>query len=199
MTAEIRRLGRQGLAVSSIGLGCMGMTGSYGDSGEDESIATIQKAIELGVDMFDTADSYDSFANEKLLGKAVVGRRATPPDSPSRGCSAKDPTSSPSLAPGGSLTCLPTSTRRGRRLTTTRCARCGRPSPSKQSLATAFLRPTRASSANSAYHAVRAGRGRTGHQPIVRTTAFRRGGRDGQVGYSPQDTPTRPPSRWILN
>jgi aryl-alcohol dehydrogenase-like predicted oxidoreductase len=75
MTTEKRYLGGQGLAVSSMGLGCMGMTGSYGHSREDESIETIQKAIESGVDMFDTSDSYDSFANEELLGKAVAGRR----------------------------------------------------------------------------------------------------------------------------
>src|ERR1700761_18965 len=72
---ENRRLGAQGLVVSPIGLGCMGMTGSYGGTDEKESIATIHKALGLGVKMFDTADVYGSFANEKLVGKALAGRR----------------------------------------------------------------------------------------------------------------------------
>lgn len=75
MATEKRSLGTQGLAVSSIGLGCMGMTGSYGGPAEEEPIAIIHKAIELGVDMFDTAESYDAFANEELLGKALTGHR----------------------------------------------------------------------------------------------------------------------------
>ena len=75
MALEGRSLGTQGLAVSAIGLGCMGMTGSYGRADEPESIATIHEAIDLGVSMFDTADIYGPFANEKLVGRALVGRR----------------------------------------------------------------------------------------------------------------------------
>ena len=72
---ENRLLGAQGLVVPAIGLGCMGMTGAYGEAQEDESIATIHKALELGINMFDTADIYQSFANEELVGKALAGRR----------------------------------------------------------------------------------------------------------------------------
>lgn len=72
---ETRRLGAQGLLVSAIGLGCMGMTGAYGQADETESIATINKALDIGINMFDTADVYDSFANEKLVGRALAGRR----------------------------------------------------------------------------------------------------------------------------
>lgn len=70
-----RRLGTQGLVVPSMGLGCMGMTGAYGKAVQEESIATIHKALELGVKMFDTADVYDSFTNERLVGKALAGQR----------------------------------------------------------------------------------------------------------------------------
>jgi aryl-alcohol dehydrogenase-like predicted oxidoreductase len=70
-----RALGRQGLAVSALGLGCMGMSEFYGTTDVDESVATIHRAIELGVTFLDTADMYGPFTNEKLVGKAVEGRR----------------------------------------------------------------------------------------------------------------------------
>ena len=70
-----RTLGRQGLVVSAIGLGCMGMSQSYGTPDDAESIATIHRAIELGVDYFDTAEVYGPFTNETLLGRALKGRR----------------------------------------------------------------------------------------------------------------------------
>ncbi len=70
-----RRLGRQGLEVSAIGLGCMGMSQSYGTPDDAESIATIHRAIDLGVTFFDTAEVYGPFVNEELLGRAVKGRR----------------------------------------------------------------------------------------------------------------------------
>ncbi len=70
-----RALGRQGLVVSEIGLGCMGMSEFYGPRDEAESIAAIHRAIELGVDFFDTADMYGPFINEELLGRALKGKR----------------------------------------------------------------------------------------------------------------------------
>jgi len=70
-----RKLGSQGLEVSELGLGCMGMSQSYGPADEQESIATIHCAIELGVDFFDTAEVYGPFHNEELLGRALAGRR----------------------------------------------------------------------------------------------------------------------------
>jgi aryl-alcohol dehydrogenase-like predicted oxidoreductase len=70
-----RNLGSEGLAVSELGLGCMGMSEFYGTTDEDESIATIQRAIELGVTFLDTADMYGPFTNERLVGKAIAGRR----------------------------------------------------------------------------------------------------------------------------
>jgi aryl-alcohol dehydrogenase-like predicted oxidoreductase len=71
-----RALGRQGLEVSALGLGCMGMSQSYGTSfDEAESIATIHRAIELGVDFFDTAEVYGPFVNEELVGRALKGKR----------------------------------------------------------------------------------------------------------------------------
>ena len=75
---EQRKLGRQGLSVSAMGLGLMGMSWAYGnpdDANEAESIATIHRALELGVDFFDTAEVYGPFTNEMLLGKALKGRR----------------------------------------------------------------------------------------------------------------------------
>jgi aryl-alcohol dehydrogenase-like predicted oxidoreductase len=72
---EQRALGNQGLTVSAMGLGCMGMSEFYGASNEDEAIATIHRAIELGVTFLDTADMYGPFTNEKLVGKAVRDRR----------------------------------------------------------------------------------------------------------------------------
>ncbi|MCA1599975.1 MAG: aldo/keto reductase [Chloroflexi bacterium] len=72
---EERALGSQGLTVSELGLGCMGMSEFYGASDENESIATIHRALELGVTLLDTADMYGRGANERLVGKAIAGRR----------------------------------------------------------------------------------------------------------------------------
>ena len=70
-----RHLGSEGLVVSELGLGCMGMSEFYGTGDEDESIATIHRAIDLGVTFIDTADIYGPFTNEKLVGKAIADRR----------------------------------------------------------------------------------------------------------------------------
>jgi aryl-alcohol dehydrogenase-like predicted oxidoreductase len=70
-----RRLGTQGLAVSEEGLGCMGMSEFYGDSDEAESVATIHRALELGINFLDTADIYGRGANERLVGQAIADRR----------------------------------------------------------------------------------------------------------------------------
>jgi aryl-alcohol dehydrogenase-like predicted oxidoreductase len=70
-----RRLGRNGPDVSAVGLGCMGMSISYGEPNDEESIATIHRAIELGVDLIVTSDAYGSGVNEELVGKAIKGRR----------------------------------------------------------------------------------------------------------------------------
>ncbi len=75
MTMSKRKLGRQGLEVSAIGLGCMGMSQSYGPADEAESIATLNRAIELGCTFLDTAEGYGPFANEELIGRALKGRR----------------------------------------------------------------------------------------------------------------------------
>jgi aryl-alcohol dehydrogenase-like predicted oxidoreductase len=75
MSLSKRKLGRQGLEVSAIGLGCMGMSQSYGPADEGESIATLHRAIELGCTFFDTAEVYGPHTNEELLGRAFRGRR----------------------------------------------------------------------------------------------------------------------------
>jgi aryl-alcohol dehydrogenase-like predicted oxidoreductase len=72
---EHRTLGRQGLTVSALGLGCMGMTFAYGGQDDRESRATLERAIELGVTLFDTADMYGPHTNEELLGSVFAGRR----------------------------------------------------------------------------------------------------------------------------
>jgi aryl-alcohol dehydrogenase-like predicted oxidoreductase len=75
MTLATRKLGRQGLEVSALGLGCMGMSQAYGVPDEAESLATLHRALELGVTFFDTAEVYGPFVNEELLGRALAGRR----------------------------------------------------------------------------------------------------------------------------
>jgi aryl-alcohol dehydrogenase-like predicted oxidoreductase len=70
-----RRLGTQGLEVSAEGLGCMGMTRAYGAGDEESGMATIHRALELGITFLDTAEVYGPYANEELVGRAVAGRR----------------------------------------------------------------------------------------------------------------------------
>jgi aryl-alcohol dehydrogenase-like predicted oxidoreductase len=72
---KTRRLGARGPMVSAIGLGCMGMSQSYGPADEGESIATIHRGLELGLTFLDTAEVYGPFHNEELLGRALKGRR----------------------------------------------------------------------------------------------------------------------------
>ena len=72
---KTRRLGTQGLETSALGLGCMGMSEFYGTADEGEAIATIHRALELGVNFLDTADAYGPFKNERLVGRAIKGRR----------------------------------------------------------------------------------------------------------------------------
>src|SRR5579875_293310 len=68
---KMRRLGKSGLTVSAVGLGCMGMSWAYGSVDETEAIATLERAVELGVNFFDTADVYGPFTNEILVGKTL--------------------------------------------------------------------------------------------------------------------------------
>ena len=70
-----RKLGNQGLEVSEQGLGCMGMSEFYGTVDEQEAVATIRRALELGINFLDTADMYGPFTNERLVGRAIQGRR----------------------------------------------------------------------------------------------------------------------------
>src|SRR5437868_13512800 len=70
-----RTLGTQGLEVSEMGLGCMGMSEFYGTSDEGEAVAVIHRALELGVTLLDTADMYGPFTNERLVGRAIADRR----------------------------------------------------------------------------------------------------------------------------
>ena len=70
-----RQLGRSGLEVSAIGLGCMGMSAMYGDSDEAEAIATLHRAIEIGMNFLDTSDMYGNGHNEELIRRAIADRR----------------------------------------------------------------------------------------------------------------------------
>ncbi|HEY9646538.1 MAG TPA: aldo/keto reductase [Chroococcidiopsis sp.] len=72
---QTRKLGNQGLVVSELGLGCMGMSEFYSGRDEQEAIATIHRALELGVTFLDTADMYGPFTNEQLVGRAIQGQR----------------------------------------------------------------------------------------------------------------------------
>src|SRR4051812_28483278 len=72
---ERRRLGANGPEVSAIGLGCMGMSWAYGPADEGESIATIQAALDAGINLLDTGDFYGTGMNEALIAKAIRGRR----------------------------------------------------------------------------------------------------------------------------
>jgi aryl-alcohol dehydrogenase-like predicted oxidoreductase len=72
---KTRKLGRAGLTVSAMGLGCMGMSEFYGDRNDEESVATLHRALDLGLNFLDTADMYGPFKNEELVGRAIRGRR----------------------------------------------------------------------------------------------------------------------------
>jgi len=75
MEMKTRTLGKQGLKVPALGLGCMGMSDFYGPASEDEAVATIHRALELGITFLDTADMYGPFTNERLVGRAIKGKR----------------------------------------------------------------------------------------------------------------------------
>src|SRR5919206_1548438 len=72
---QTRKLGRNGPEVPALGLGCMGMSISYGEPNDPESIATIHRAHELGVNLLVTSDAYGAGVNEELIGRAIRGRR----------------------------------------------------------------------------------------------------------------------------
>src|ERR1051326_8286244 len=75
LTMQVRRLVKNGLSISAIGLGCMGMSEFYGPGDDQESLATIHRALDLGINFLDTADIYGCGRNEQLVGRAIQGRR----------------------------------------------------------------------------------------------------------------------------
>jgi len=79
---QTRTLGAGGLVVSAIGLGCIGLSQGYGHADDAESLILLQRAIDLGVTLWDTAQSYGAGHNEELIGKAIAGRRAARCKSP---------------------------------------------------------------------------------------------------------------------
>ena len=72
---KMRKLGKNGPTVPALGLGCMGMTGIYGEPNETEAIATIHRSIDLGVNLIVTSDAYGAGTNEELVGRAIKGKR----------------------------------------------------------------------------------------------------------------------------